>query len=406
MSFANMSWDTPDQPTRRRFLQRGSLGMLGWALARDLIAVPAAATSLQQAEKKKRIQKAQIGNAVRLSNCSGDVWTTTWADDDNLYSVSDDTTGFNKACDSNLAVHRISGGPPPNVVGVTVNPMKEFGGASELKEDGASWKASGLTCVNGVLYLAVSRHWYDGVGDTSGDSAHHFWVQETWDASIVKSTDHGLTWSPAPKLGHAMFPGRVFSNPFFVQYGKDGRGMNDGSDRFVYAVSNDGTWNNGNWMTLGRVSAGLIGRLDPEDWEFVHGFDDKSQPIWRPRHDNALYIFRSPGRTSMTGIHYIAPLDLYIMPQWHYPRLDDPKRRWKASRWEFYSAPAPWGPWTLFHTQDFEPQGFYNPSIPSKFISEDGRQFWIFVAGDFTDQGPNNFYGLNVLPVTLEIETS
>jgi hypothetical protein len=60
----------------------------------------------------------------------------------------------------------------------------------------------------------------------------------------------------------------------------------------------------------------------------------------------------------------------------------------------------------LFHTQDFEPQGFYNPSIPSKFISEDGRQFWIFVAGDFTDQGPKNFYGLNMLPVTLEIETN
>jgi hypothetical protein len=407
VSFAKKSLNNPDQPSRRRFLQSGSLGMVGCAVAAELVAAPAATSLLQQAEKKKSILKAQIGNAIRLSNCSGDVWTTTWADDDNLYSVSDDTTGFNRACDSNLAIHRISGGPPAKVVGVTVNPMKEFGKASELKEDGASWKASGLICVNGVLYLGVSRHFYDGVGDISGDSAHHFWVQETWDASIVKSTDHGSTWSPAPKLGHAMFPGRVFSNPFFVQYGKDGAGKKDDNDRFVYVVSNDGTWNNGNWMTLGRISLGLIGRLDPEDWEFVHGFDDKSQPIWRPRHDNALYIFRSPGRTSMTGIHYLAALDLYIMPQWHYPRLDDPKRRWKTTRWEFYSAPAPWGPWTLFHSQDFEPQGFYNPSIPSKFISEDGREFWIFAAGDFTtNQESNNFYGLNVLRVTLEIETS
>jgi hypothetical protein len=405
VSFAKMSLDIPDEPTRRRFLQRGSLGVLSLAVARDFFAVPAAAADAvpQQAEKKQRILKAQIGNAIRLPNCSGDVWTTTWADDDNLYSVADDTTGFDNACDSNLAVQRISGGPPPKVVGVTVNPMKEFGTRGEPKEDGACWKASGLICVNGVLYLAVSRHG----GDLSGDSAHHFWIQETWDASIVKSTDHGVTWSPAPKLDHAMFPGRVFSNPFFVQHGKDGHGMKAGTENFVYAVSNDGTWNNGNWMTLGRVSAGLIERLDPEDWEFVHGFDDKGQPIWRPRHDNALYIFRSPGRASMTGIHYIAPLDLYIMPQWHYPRLDDPKRRWQVTRWEFYSAPALWGPWTLFHTQDFEPQGFYNPSIPSKFISEDGRKFWIFVAGDFTAyQESTNFYGLNVLPVTLEIETT
>jgi hypothetical protein len=351
--------------------------------------------------------KAQIGNSIRIPNCSGDVWTTTWADDDNLYSATDDTTGFNNACDSNLAVQRITAGPPPNVQGETVNAMREFGKGGELKEDKASWKASGLICVDGVLYLAVSRHYYDGVGDTSSDSAHHFWIQETWDASIVKSTDHGKTWSAAPKLGHAMFSGRVFSNPFFIQYGKDGKGIKDGAAEYVYAVSNDGTWNNGNWMTLGRVSRGLIERLDADDWEFVHDFDDKGEPIWRPRHDNALYIFRSPGRASMTGIHHVAPLDLYIMPQWHYPQLDDPKRRWKVTRWEFYQAPAPWGPWTLFHTQDFEPQGFYNPSIPSKFISDDGRKFWIFVAGDFTDyKEPKNFYGLNVLPVTLEVETS
>jgi hypothetical protein len=405
VSFAKVSLETADQLARRTFLKYGSLSVIGLAVARDFFAVPAVASSPQQSEKKKRILSAQIGNAIRVPDCSGDVWTTTWADDDNLYSVTDDTTGFNKACDSNLAVHRISGGPPPNVAGVTVNPMKEFGKAGELKEDGASWKASGLICVNGVLYLAVSRHRYDGVGDMSADSEHHFWIQETWDASILKSFDHGTTWTPAPKLGHSMFPGRVFSNPFFVQYSRDGHGSKDGKGNFVYAVSNDGTWNNGNWMTMGRVSAGLIERLDPEDWEFVHGFDDKRQPIWGPRHDNALYVFRSPGRASMTGIHYIAPLDLYIMPQWHYPRLDEPKRRWKVTRWEFYSAPSPWGPWTLFHTQDFEPQGFYNPSIPSKFISEDGRKFWIFVAGDFTtNKEPNNFYGLNVLPVTLEVE--
>jgi hypothetical protein len=155
---------------------------------------------------------------------------------------------------------------------------------------------------------------------------------------------------------------------------------------------------------MGRVSKGLIEQLDPEDWEFIHGFDEKGEPIWRPRHDNALYIFRSPGRASMTGIHYFAPLSLYIMPQWHYPRLDEPKRRWKVTRWEFYSAPAPWGPWMLFHTQDFEPQGFYNPSIPSKFISDDGQKFWIFVSGDFTSFNKiGDLYGLNVLPVTLEV---
>jgi len=401
----------PSLPARRDFLRRTSLLGLAWAASRwsapwrtELLAAPLAAAA-PQSGKKKRIVKAQIGDSIRVADCGGDVWTTTWADDDNLYCATDDTSGFNHACDSNLAVQRVSGGPPPNLRGETVNAMREFGKAGELKEDRASWKASGLTAVDGVLYLAVSRHYYDGVGDTSSDSTHHFWVQETWDASIVKSADHGKTWSEAPKLGQAMFPGRIFSNPFFVQYGKDSREAMDGAAEYVYVVSNDGTWNNGNWMTLGRVSRGLIGRLEAGDWEFVHGFDAQGEPIWRTRHDNATYVFRAPGRASMTGIHYLAPLDLYLMPQWHYPHLDDPKRRWQATRWEFYQAPAPWGPWTLFHSQDFEPQGFYNPSIPSKFISEDGRKFWIFVAGDFSSaHKAKDYYGLNVVPVTLEVE--
>jgi hypothetical protein len=346
----------------------------------------------------------RLGAASRLPNSGGDLWTATWADDDNLYSASDDTSGFGGACNSNLAVNRITGSAPPDLHGVTVNCMKEYGGGSETqKEDGGMWKACGLTCVDGVLYLSVSRQLTcptEPNGTWEGRSSP-FPIQETWDASIVKSTDHGRTWSLAPKLRQAMFPGRSFSTPFFVQYGKNGQGNKDDADRYVYAVSNDGTWNNGNWMILGRVRRDRLARLDPADWGFVHGYDDHGKPIWQPRYDNALYIFRAPNRASMTGVHYIAGLDLYIMPQWHYPYLDDPERRWIATRIEFYQAPAPWGPWTLFHTQDFQPESWYNPCIPAKFISADGRKFWIFVAGNFLEG--KTYYGLNMIPATIEV---
>jgi hypothetical protein len=73
--------------------------------------------------------------------------------------------------------------------------------------------------VDGVLYLSISRHHYP---DERKPFAH--FIQETWDASIIKSTDHGRNWSATPEIGKAMFPGRLFSNPFFVQHGKDGRG--------------------------------------------------------------------------------------------------------------------------------------------------------------------------------------
>lgn len=347
------------------------------------------------------IVSAHVGKAVACEASRGDVWTTTWADDNQLYSVSDDTTGFDNACSSNLAVHCVAGDPPRDLRGRTINPMKQFGAWAEVDPaDGASWKASGLVSVDGVLYLAVSRHHYPN----ERKPVPHF-IQETWDASIIKSTDHGNSWSSTPAIGKAMFPGRLFSNPYFVQFGKDEKGKKDNASGYIYATSSDGVWNNGSGMVVGRVRRDQIARLDASDWEFCHGFDEEQRPIWRPRHDTALYTFHAAGRASMTGIHHIAPLDVYIMPQWSYDysKMDpaNPGSRWAFTRFEFYQARAPWGPWRLFHRQEYDAEGFYNPGIPAKFISEDGRKFWIFTAGNPPDA---QFYRLNTIPVELKLD--
>jgi hypothetical protein len=281
--------------------------------------------------------------------------------------------------------------------------MTEYGGWSEVLEDGATWKASGLTCVDGVLYLSVSRHFIL--------MRAPFPIQESWDSSIVKSLDRGKTWSPAPRLGKPMFPGKTMANPFFVEYGRDGHAGPDGSEVYVYAVSNDGSWNNGNSMSIGRVRRDRISRLEASDWEFFAGFEPSGRPAWKPRHDTASFMFWAPGRTSMTGVHYIAGLGLYIMPQWSYPRLGDPtiafEEKFRTTRLEFWQAPAPWGPWSLFHDQEFHPQSWYNPCLPSKFIAPDGRSFWIFVSGDWTAcDAPDTLYRLTAIPVKLEVRST
>lgn len=343
-----------------------------------------------------RIIKAELGKPIRYPRSHGDLWMSTWADDDCLYSMSDDTQGFDQKCSSNLALHRITGVMPPEIVGETINPMTEYGKWAETLEDRAMWKANGLTCIDGVLYMSVSRHL---------NPMSVFNIQETWDASVIKSADHGLSWSKAPELGHSMFPGHTFCTPIFVHYGKDGKGRAHESDQFVYAISSSDSWNNGSTMTLGRVRRDKIGRLDNRDWEFVQGYDPKRNPIWGERHDTAGHVFRAPGRTGMTGMHYIEPLNLYILPQWHFTCLEDDERRWKASCFEFYQAPAPWGPWELFHVQHFEPEGWYNPCIPAKFISPDGTKLWLFVAGLWTTcKTLDGYYGLFMIPVTLEVK--
>jgi hypothetical protein len=361
----------------------------------NLAAAAAATPQTTSSRKVKHIRAASLGKAVRYPGSHGDLWTATWADDGNVYAASDDTTGIDQGARSNLALNRFSGPLPGSIHGVTVNPMKQFGGWGEIrKEDEAMWKACGLASIDGVLYMTVSRHL---------NPNYEPWIQQTWDSSIIRSADHGATWTPAsaPRLNEPMFAGRTFSTPFFVLYGKDGQMA---VDDYIYAVSNDGSWNNGSWMTLGRVPRRLLPRLDRRDWEFVHGYDGKGGLVWQPRHDSAVHIFYNPGRTSMTGIHFIAPLGLYIMPQWHYTHLDDDRRRWKATCFEFYQAQTPWGPWTLFHNQNFEPEGWYNPSIPAKYISSDGKSLWLFVAGDWTTaEDPAGLYGLWMMEMKLDV---
>jgi hypothetical protein len=374
-------------------MTRRSLGHLAVASVASR-SFPLSSLSLRT-DLTARITGATLGEGIRYPGSHGDLWTATWSDDDMVYATSDDTTGINKGANSNLALNRFEGQRPPDIQGVTVNPMRQFGHWGEIrKEDGAMWKACGLASIDGVLYMTVSRH-------LNPDYAP--WIQQTWDASIIKSTDHGETWTPSGAIGlnKSMFPGRVFSTPFFVSYDKDGAGA---QDNYIYSVSNDGSWNNGNYMVLGRVKRDRIVQLRPADWEFVHNYDPKGRVIWGPRHENAVSIFYNPGRASMTGIHWIEPLGLYILPQWYYTHLDDAKRRWKATCLEFYQAASPWGPWSLFHARHFEPQGWYNPSIPAKYISGDGRTMWLFVAGDWTTASdPGGLYGLWMMEMKLKL---
>jgi hypothetical protein len=67
------------------------------------------------------------------------------------------------------------------------------------------------------------------------------------------------------------------------------------------------------------------------------------------------------------GVVYDKPLERYIFSSW------------SCSTHEIYEAPQPWGPWSHVLSNDFGPlrtlynRGQYGTSIPSKFISADGK---------------------------------
>ncbi len=68
-----------------------------------------------------------------------------------------------------------------------------------------------MTCIDGVLYVFISKHDYPWRNKSLTDNR-----QTAADASIIKSTDHGVTWTRSVLDNYVspMFPGRRFGAPF------------------------------------------------------------------------------------------------------------------------------------------------------------------------------------------------
>jgi hypothetical protein len=344
----------------------------------------------------KPIKTIRVGNPISVLNNRGDTWVGAWADDGDIYSPSNDTSGFGVVCDSNLAFNRISGDDPLRLTGVTVNPMTEYGKLGAELADKCNWKSSGCLSIDGVFYWVVARHHY---GETSGDS---FMRQTAQNASIIKSLDKGKTWTRSARenLDQPMFPGSRFATPYFIQYGRDGKTNVDQADRYVYAVSNNGFWDNGDTMILGRVLRTRIGELKGSDWEYYTGGDGILASNWNPDMNKAGLIIDEPGHLGMTGPVYLSELGRYLMIGWYYPAGGGKKPdAWFETVWDFYESPKPWGPWTKISSHHFAPQGYYGPGICLKFSEKHGRRVFAVTAGDWHNP---SVYRLTLVPLDLE----
>ena len=387
------------QISRRRFLSGLAPAVACLGAPPDLMSSPRRAS----AGIRLTVTKFQLGSFVRYSESHGDTWISAWADDGELYVVSDDTHGFNHPGPGrNLMVHRLSGHDPAHLVPLTVNTMDEYGTdtapmsalqyGEAAAEDGRAWKANGITCIDGSLYVFVSKHDYPSRNKSLQDHR-----QTAADASIIRSTDHGRTWTRSARENYnaPMFPGRSFGAPFFITYGQDGRSSVDRSAEFVYAVSNNGFWNNGDRLYLGRVRREHLPRLQSSDWEFYSGGDGRRDKAWANAVDQAVPVLVDPGHIGMSAVQYIEPLRLYLLCQWHYP----PDTFGGPTIWCFRTAVSPWGPWQPLAEQTFV-DGYYNPAVMQKFTRADDRQMYLSTAGDF--QRPQTLYKFTTVSVALE----
>jgi len=341
-----------------------------------------------------RLRAVRVGAPVPLVDSGGDTWVAAWASDGNLYSPSDDTSGFHKGANANVAFNRISGDDPLHLSGVTVNPMLEYGKGSQRGPDKCTWKSSGCTFIDGALYLVVARHLY---GEDGSDPNHR---QTAQNASIIKSTDLGKTWTRSAEANYKepMFPGRRFATPYFIEFGPEGNGEAKVGD-YIYALSNNGFWDCGDDMVLGRVPRAKIGFLNGSDWEFYIGGNGRHKRAWTQNMDHAKPVLQKAGRFGMTGAVYLHAHHRYFMIGWYYPAGGGKiKGAETHTIWDFYESPHPWGHWTRIGSYDSKPSGYYSPEVCPKFQTAD--KIYVFAAGNWNSR-PD--YRLTVFP--LEIVT-
>jgi hypothetical protein len=349
------------------------------------------------------IHSITVGEIHPVDANSGDTWDLAWTRQNTLYSPSNDTAGFHLGGNHNLMFNKILGNDPTKLDGATVNDMAECGITGASMGDNCTWKSSGCISLDGVLYWLVARHRYGGDRSIDYDKR-----QKAHDASFIKSVDRGKTWtrSPQENKDHPMFPGSRFATPYFVQYGQDGHeAWADGSDKYVYALSNNGFWDNGDWVILGRVLRSKMGDLNGADWQFYTQGDGLTDGAWTSNVREAKAVLANPDHLGMTRAVYLPKHQCYLMIGWYYPdgggklEMSDglPVAAHVKTNWDFYVAPHPWGPWRNVGSHTFTPQGYYTPGICPKFNSADESTVWAFTAGDWTSP----YYRLTAVSLSI-----
>lgn len=394
------------------------------------VATGCSTTNLRQQNSGQNITDVfvDVANIHHDAKSNGDTWDYIWADDDNLYTFGCDGRGYGTAS-RNLNFNRLTGQAWNGLTGDPVNSMDKYGGngaylsdnSAELNQrdwskipNGPNWKVTGSDCIDGVLYAFVAENWYGNQRAYGGKALDPSMRQSVNNMSLIKSTDHGRTWSRDAKTNaeHPMWTNKLFSTAFFFKYGQNGGSTKqDAQDKFVYAISNDGYWNSGSAFCLGRVLRAKIGNLNTANWEYF------GRDHWTKNLAEATPVPGLPNgerKCTMGSPVWLAVLHKYVAPTW-YDTGDYNKWYFPTDvTFAFYQADHPWGPWSYIgekSAMEFigEPgtsrnHRWYGPSFSPKFITEnpDGSATVVLTFSGLTwEDKPNGLYKNNSCPVTF-----
>lgn len=294
---------------------------------------------------------APPSSVIRMAKGS-DTWPATWADDDRLYTAYGDGWGFDDATREKLSMGLASiSGNPPEVQGVNIRSI-----SGERVGDGAFGpKASGMLMVDGVLYM---------------------WVRNMRNACLAQSTDHGKTWKWADWKFEVSF-----GCPNFVNYGKN---YSDAKDNYVYVYSMDdnSAYKPADNMVMARVPKDRI--MDWRSYEFYAGTNRNGTPQWSEDVRKRMPVFTNPGKCYRSAMTYDAGLGRYLWCQViPYFAEGEPRGPRFVGGLGIFESASPWGPWrTVYYRRKWDMGPGETGSLPTKWMSEDGRTLYYLFSGD------------------------
>ncbi len=306
--------------------------------ARDIIVKEKAIVLVPCAPESPVISSVSVeGTPMELVKTNGDLWFSTWADDDNLYCSWGDGSGIGGTF-TDMGVGCIRG-TLPDITGETRyrDPYTEDDDLSQNN------KPSSLLFIDGRLYMQV----HSPLGDAEI-------------GYLVYSDDYGITWKKAD--GESPWNKSANSNfrcLFFINMGKNYE-MNTDSYVYAFGIGTEWAWDQG--IFLARVPQDKI--LDYSAYEYLVDVTDK--PHWSSSQEDARPI---PGisTSDQCSAMYHPGVGRYLL----------------LTARDLFDAPTPWGPWTYAGSWARPPPegwiGGYQPGIMSKDTGED--YFWFTIAG-------------------------
>ncbi len=293
----------------------------------------------------KGIEWAAAKTIVRKARGS-DNWPITWADDDNQYTAYGDGWGFEPKTKKKLSLGIVKiSGSPPDFRGINIRTKS----GERLGQGAKGAKASGMLCVDGVLYMLVRN-----VGNSQ----------------IAWSADHGKTWTWCDWKFTISF-----GCPTFLNFGRNYGGARD-EFVYIYSPDRDSAYKPADRMVMARVRKDRI--TEQGGYEFFKGLDRKGEPVWTKDIRERGAVFINPGKCYRSGISYNAGLKRYLWCQTVYGSED---MRFKGGL-GIFDGPEPWGPWTtVYYTEKWDVGPGETSSFPAKWMSKDGRTCYLLFSG-------------------------